>query len=144
MALALLLSFLLLGTYTECAAPSGPWDAFNFAPESRTVYPRSVRETHGNITDAENVLSSGSVTISGDGSYVALDFGYEVRSSTFALTSDVTHPRMPPRAGSRDSLLELRRRIGERIDRPFLDRVAALHKPTHVRRLRHRFSQLVL
>ena len=80
MALALLLSFLLLGAYTGCSAPSGPWDAFNFAPESRTIYPRAVWGTHGNVTNAENVLSDGSLTLSGNGSYVALDFGYEVTS----------------------------------------------------------------
>ena len=78
MALALLLSFLLLGTYTGCSAPSGPWDEFNFAPESRTVYPRAVWGTYGNVTNAENVISDGSLTLSGNGSYVALDFGYEV------------------------------------------------------------------
>lgn len=83
MTFVLLLSFLLLGAYTGCSAPSGPWDAFNFAPESRTVYPRSVRETYGNVTDAEGVLSNGSLIISGDGSYVALDFGYEVSPPTF-------------------------------------------------------------
>ena len=86
MALALLLSFLLLGAYTECSAPNGPWDAFNFAPVSRTVYPRAVWETYGNVTNAENILSNGSLTLSGDGSYVALDFGYEVGSPSFVLT----------------------------------------------------------
>ena len=87
MALALLLSLLLLGTYTECSAPNGPWDAFNFAPESRTVYPRSVWKTYGNVTNAENVVSNGSLTLSGDGAYVALDFGYEVRLPAYILSS---------------------------------------------------------
>ncbi|KZT68695.1 glycoside hydrolase family 78 protein [Daedalea quercina L-15889] len=74
----LLLSFLLLGEYTVGLAPSGPWDAFNFAPASRTVYPRSIREYSGNVTSASSILSNGSLTLSGDESYVVLDFGYEV------------------------------------------------------------------
>lgn len=75
---ALFLSFLLLGTHTQCAAPAGPWDAFNFAPASRSAYPQAVREMHGNVSDASGFLSNDSVTLSGDGSYVTLDFGLEV------------------------------------------------------------------
>lgn len=60
------------------SAPSGPWDAFNFAPPSRTVYARYVRQTGGNVTGATNLLSEGSATLSGNASYVTLDFGYEV------------------------------------------------------------------
>ena len=74
----LILGTLLLGIRVLCSAPSGPWDAFNFAPQSRTVYPRSIRETHGNVTNL-NILSNGSLTISGNESHVAFDFGYEVR-----------------------------------------------------------------
>lgn len=61
------------------SAPSGPWDAFNFAPPSRTVYARYVHQTGGNVTGATDLLSEGSATLSGSGSYVTLDFGYEVR-----------------------------------------------------------------
>ncbi|KAI0724800.1 Six-hairpin glycosidase [Fomitopsis betulina] len=60
------------------SAPSGPWDAFNFAPPSRTVYARYVHQTGGNVTGATDLLSEGSATLSGSGSYVTLDFGYEV------------------------------------------------------------------
>ena len=68
-----------LATSVLGSAPSGPWDAFNFAPPSRTVYPRYVRQTGGNISDATSLLlSAGSATLSGNGSYVTLDFGYEV------------------------------------------------------------------
>lgn len=72
----------------NAAAPSGPWDAFNFAPESRTVYPASVRETVGSVTGADGLVGgdNGSVTLEGDGSYVVLDFGKEV--STFR----INHP----------------------------------------------------
>ncbi|KZT65106.1 glycoside hydrolase family 78 protein [Daedalea quercina L-15889] len=72
------LGLLLLATSALGAAPSGPWDAFNFAPPSRTVYPRYVRQSGGNVTGATNLLSEGSTTLSGNGSYVTLDFGYEV------------------------------------------------------------------
>ena len=79
-----LLSFLLLGAYARCSAPSGPWDAFNFAPASRTAYPQAVREVHGNVTGASDLLFNGSITLSGDGSYITLDFGLEV---SFTLVS---------------------------------------------------------
>ena len=68
-----------LATSVLGSAPSGPWDAFNFAPPSRTVYPRYVRQTGGNVSDATSLLlTEGSATLSGNGSYVTLDFGYEV------------------------------------------------------------------
>lgn len=81
MTLLALFSLLLLALYTRCSAPSGPWDALNFAPESRTAYPGSVREAKGNVSDAYGILSDGSVTLSGNGSYITLDFGLEVCSS---------------------------------------------------------------
>lgn len=74
----LFLSFLLFGTYSQCEAPAGPWGSFNFAPASRLAYPKTVREVHGNVSDASNLLFNGSLTLSGDGSYVTLDFGLEV------------------------------------------------------------------
>ncbi|KAH9930196.1 Six-hairpin glycosidase [Fomitopsis serialis] len=78
MALGPLLGLLVLGTGALCSAPSGPWDAFNFAPASRTVYPTSIRQTSGNVSNANSILSNSSLTLSGDGSYVTLDFGFEV------------------------------------------------------------------
>ncbi|EIW81919.1 glycoside hydrolase family 78 protein [Coniophora puteana RWD-64-598 SS2] len=63
-------------------APSGPWDAFNYAPDSRTVVPASVHGTSGNVAGADALVNatsgSGSATLTGDGSYVTLDFGKEV------------------------------------------------------------------
>ncbi|CCM05941.1 uncharacterized protein FIBRA_08180 [Fibroporia radiculosa] len=73
-----LLHIALLVTFALGTAPSGPWDAFNLAPESRTVYPRSIREVGGTVQNAENLLSGGSATLAGNESYIALDFGYEV------------------------------------------------------------------
>ncbi|KAH9919649.1 Six-hairpin glycosidase [Fomitopsis serialis] len=78
MALGRVLGLLLLTAPALGTAPSGPWDTFNFAPPSRTVHARYVRETGGNITGAANLLSEGSATLSGTASYVTLDFGYEV------------------------------------------------------------------
>ncbi|OBZ74807.1 hypothetical protein A0H81_05206 [Grifola frondosa] len=62
------------------SAPSGPWDVFNYAPESRTVHPRSVRETSGAVSNAEGLLAQGTggATLSGNSSWITLDFGFEV------------------------------------------------------------------
>ncbi|KAJ7033596.1 Six-hairpin glycosidase [Mycena alexandri] len=60
-------------------APPGPWDAFNFAPKSKTVYPAAIRETEGTVTNSKNLVNNaGSATLAGKGSYVTLDYGVEV------------------------------------------------------------------
>ncbi|KIJ64349.1 glycoside hydrolase family 78 protein [Hydnomerulius pinastri MD-312] len=60
-------------------APAGPWDAFNLAPKSKTVYPKAIYTTEGSVETPESlVTSSGSTTLTGNGSWVALDFGQEV------------------------------------------------------------------
>ncbi|KAI0031995.1 Six-hairpin glycosidase [Vararia minispora EC-137] len=60
-------------------APAGPWDAFNFAPASRTVYPAAVREVQGTVDNASGLINaSAPATLSGNGSWVALDFGIEI------------------------------------------------------------------
>ncbi|KAF7314962.1 Six-hairpin glycosidase [Mycena indigotica] len=62
-----------------CLAPSGPWDAFNYAPNSRVVYPASIHSTVGAVTGADALLdNTGSATLSGNGSWLTLDFGKEV------------------------------------------------------------------
>lgn len=76
-----LFGLLLFVSYAQCSAPSGPWDALNFAPKARLVYPQSVREVKGNVSNADGVLPNGSVTLGGDGSYITFDFGLEVSSS---------------------------------------------------------------
>lgn len=61
------------------SAPSGPWDDFNYAPASRTVYPTSVYETSGDVSNVGSLVSSdsGPATLSA-GSWLTLDFGKEV------------------------------------------------------------------
>ena len=60
------------------SAPSGPWDAFNYAPKSRTVTPTAVHSTGGSVEGALNLMSLlGKATLT-NGSWVALDFGKEV------------------------------------------------------------------
>lgn len=83
------MSFLLKGLFlygifvlAHASAPSGPWDAFNYGPESRTVRPNAIFQTGGAVSDASNLLSETSkATLSGNGSYVSLDFGREVSGS---------------------------------------------------------------
>ncbi|PCH42963.1 glycoside hydrolase family 78 protein [Wolfiporia cocos MD-104 SS10] len=78
MVLYVLCAILTLCISALGAAPNGPWDAFNLAPDSRTVYPRSVHGINGTVTDAHSLLSNGSATLAANGSFVTLDFGYEV------------------------------------------------------------------
>jgi hypothetical protein len=60
-------------------APHGPWDAFNYAPKSKTVYPAAIHSLQGSVKDSQRlVLNAGSATISTRGSWVALDYGVEV------------------------------------------------------------------
>ncbi|KAL0485204.1 trehalase family glycosidase [Acrasis kona] len=54
-----------------------PWDRFNLAPSSRTIYPVSVYKTTGSIVDPSAVLT-GNPTGIDPGSYITLDFGKEV------------------------------------------------------------------
>lgn len=82
-AAAVVLSFDVANIFVNAAAPAGPWDAFNYAPESRTVYPSAVRQVEGSVVGAENLVGGGgeggSAVLEGEGSYVVLDFGKEVR-----------------------------------------------------------------
>lgn len=76
----LLLTFLSLASPCLSAAPSGPWDAFNYAPSTRIVRPVFVHSTIGTVVGTLDLVndSTGNATLSGNGSYVALDFGKEV------------------------------------------------------------------
>ncbi|KAF9077676.1 Six-hairpin glycosidase [Rhodocollybia butyracea] len=73
---------LLLAVSVAALAPAGPWDAFNFAPSTRSFTPKSVHSIVGQVTGADNLLgnskSTHGATIAGNGSYVVLDFGQEV------------------------------------------------------------------
>jgi hypothetical protein len=76
---SLLLHLSLLVGSAVGLAPQGPWDAFNFAPKSKTVYPAAIRETEGTVTNSELLVNNGgSATLTGQGTFVALDFGVEV------------------------------------------------------------------
>ncbi|PBK74349.1 glycoside hydrolase family 78 protein [Armillaria solidipes] len=63
--------------YVAAVAPAGPWDAFNYAPSSKTVFPVEVISSIGDVgvtvEDATN-----SMTLANQGSYVTLDFLKEV------------------------------------------------------------------
>ncbi|KAG6847181.1 hypothetical protein H0H93_009635, partial [Arthromyces matolae] len=76
-------------------APSGPWDSFNYAPKSKTVYPKAIHSTNGTVINSELLVdNSGSATIIGSGSWVALDFGIEV-GGLISLNIDSTSPTSP-------------------------------------------------
>ena len=71
----------LLSGLVSASAPAGPWDAFNFAPDSKTVRPAAIFKTVGEVQNPKQLLSpSGKSKLIGNGSYVTLDFGKEVRS----------------------------------------------------------------
>ncbi|KAK7046114.1 hypothetical protein VNI00_007117 [Paramarasmius palmivorus] len=60
-------------------APLGPWDSFNYSPNSRIVHPVSVRRVEGTVDSAGGLVdATGRVTTFDEGSWVALDFGVEV------------------------------------------------------------------
>ncbi|KAJ7754088.1 glycoside hydrolase family 78 protein [Mycena metata] len=61
-------------------APQGPWDAFNYSPASKTVRPVSVHIISGDVRGAQGLVqnSSAQATLSGNSSYVVLDWGKEV------------------------------------------------------------------
>lgn len=71
-------------TAQAASAPSGVWDEFNYAPASKTVWPASIKLQVGNVTNAQNLVNNiGAVTLSGNNSYVTLDYGVEVRVHSF-------------------------------------------------------------
>ncbi|KAF9462412.1 glycoside hydrolase family 78 protein [Collybia nuda] len=78
--LLFLLTPLIAIRHSIAVAPPGPWDAFNFAPSSRTVLPKTIHSVHGLVQDSRQLVTSsrGQATLNGNGSYVVLDFGQEV------------------------------------------------------------------
>ncbi|KAL1659383.1 glycoside hydrolase family 78 protein [Schizophyllum commune] len=80
---------LALSLCAKASAPPGPWDAFNYAPASRTVSPTAIYGTSGDVDNAEALLSAdaGSATLSGAGSWVAIDFGKEARVISLSIDS---------------------------------------------------------
>jgi hypothetical protein len=79
MVITALLILLSLSSLTVASAPSGPWDTFNYAPASKLVRPVIVKQIQGTVKNAEELFTAdGQATLSGNGSYVTLDFGKEV------------------------------------------------------------------
>ena len=71
---------LVLVGFVVARAPAGPWDEFNYAPASRTVWPKAIFKTEGPVVSPELlVANAGATTLSAKGAYVSLDFGLEVR-----------------------------------------------------------------
>ncbi|KZV82395.1 hypothetical protein EXIGLDRAFT_843780 [Exidia glandulosa HHB12029] len=87
---AFLLSSLLVLAPVLATAPPGPWDAFNFAPRSKTVLPAAIYSTNGRVSNAAKLVrNAGTATLRGKGSWVALDFGVEVGGLISMRFSDV-------------------------------------------------------
>ncbi|KAF8893321.1 glycoside hydrolase family 78 protein [Infundibulicybe gibba] len=78
--LGILSPLLLLVDTAGGLAPAGPWDAFNFAPASKVVRPATIHSTSGSVQNAAGLVhdSSGIAILSGNGSYLVLDFSKEV------------------------------------------------------------------
>ncbi|KAJ6632183.1 glycoside hydrolase family 78 protein [Mycena sp. CBHHK59/15] len=74
-------------------APAGPWDAFNYAPASKTVRPVSVRTVSGQVSGAHGLVQNFATqaTFTGNSSYVVLDWGKEV-GGILSLTIDAATP----------------------------------------------------
>lgn len=125
-----LLLFLYALDVVRASAPAGPWDAFNFAPKSRTVYPTAVKVTHGGVRNANALVAKGAATLSENGSWIALDFGVEV-----SLQGSVSQCFMLLRTllGWRSRIPQLRQSHVSVIHSPIVHGVAYVHQPSHVR-----------
>ena len=75
---ASLAALLFIALQAFSIAPKGPWDHFNFAPKSRTSRPTSIHSIQGNIQNAQALIGSGTATLTGNSSFVVVDFGQEV------------------------------------------------------------------
>jgi hypothetical protein len=76
-----------------CFQPSVTFsdDDYNLSPSSRTLAPVAVQRTNGGVSSPDQILSGGTMTIKGMGSYIVLDFGKEVGGITslqFGAVSD--------------------------------------------------------
>lgn len=98
---ALLLNFCLYGVplltqhpstfLAHAAATTTPGDAYNESPTTRTLTPTAIYTTSGTVSNPSNLLSGQSTRLSGNSSYVVVDFGKEVGgivTLTFAASSD--------------------------------------------------------
>jgi len=71
------LLYLSLFVGVLCVAPSGPWDTFNLAPTTRTVFPKAVYASSKGVTNVMNLLSGGQAAMTAKSNFT-LDFGKEV------------------------------------------------------------------
>lgn len=55
-----------------------PDDNYNLSPSSRTLAPVAVQRISGGVSSSDQMLSGGTTTIKGVGSYIVFDFGKEV------------------------------------------------------------------
>ncbi len=78
-------------TFAQAAA--NPWDAYNYAPTTRTLAPVSIYTMAGTVSNASNLLIGQATRLTGNGSSVTVDFGKEVGgliTLTFAGSSDTS------------------------------------------------------
>ncbi|HET8843534.1 MAG TPA: hypothetical protein VFN35_18875, partial [Ktedonobacteraceae bacterium] len=57
---------------------ANPWDAYNYAPSTRTLTPVSIYTTAGSVSNPANLLSGNATRLNGNGASVTVDFGKEV------------------------------------------------------------------
>ena len=78
--LTLIAPLFLSVVFVLARAPSGPWDAFNYAPKTRVVSPIAVHTVQGEVRDPGSLIRDGlgSATLTGNASWVTVDFGKEV------------------------------------------------------------------
>ncbi|KAK0451160.1 Six-hairpin glycosidase [Desarmillaria tabescens] len=73
-----MLFYFLLLPVALALAPSGPWNGFNYAPKSKTIYLQAVYKVAGSVFGASKLVdNTGSATLF-PSSWIALDFGREV------------------------------------------------------------------
>ncbi len=75
----------------HAATATTPGDAYNESPTTRTVAPTSIYTVSGSVSNPNNLLSGQPTRLSGNNSYVVVDFGKEVGgivTLTFAGSSD--------------------------------------------------------
>jgi hypothetical protein len=71
--------------------PATPEVDYNLSPFSRTLAPVAVERIQGEVSSSDGILTGGTTTIKGMGSYIVLDFGKEVGGITslqFGAASD--------------------------------------------------------
>jgi Bacterial alpha-L-rhamnosidase 6 hairpin glycosidase domain len=81
---------LSLGACSHDSVPFSDVD-YNLSPVSRTLAPVAVQRINGEVSSSDQILTGGTTTITGMGSYIVLDFGKEVGGITslqFGAASD--------------------------------------------------------